>query len=70
SDLDKRDNCIYNCECDKNVSPGLYCGYCLAVTSCKFGQPCYNDVFQCGHGGNCCTFGVRKPCQNRQGPGC
>lgn len=70
SDLDKR-SCMYNCECQPDVTPGLYCGYCYAVKSCTSGA-CFDDVYQCGPGGSCCVYGpgVRESCVNRQGPGC
>ena len=70
SDLDTRSdpNCIYNCKCEPNASPGVYCGYCWAVKSCPLGSPCNNDVYQCGHNGNCCSFGKRDSCAKGADP--
>lgn len=66
SDLDKP-SCTYNCKCDPSYPGGLYCGYCLAVTSCV-SEDCEKDVYQCGTGGDCCVFGVRDSCESFQGP--
>ncbi|PUU73024.1 hypothetical protein B9Z19DRAFT_1095983, partial [Tuber borchii] len=66
SDLAKR-ACTSSCSCDPSASPGLYCGYCWAVTSCLSGD-CFNDVYQCGTGGNCYCFGRRDSCVARDGP--
>ncbi|PUU73217.1 hypothetical protein B9Z19DRAFT_1095568 [Tuber borchii] len=68
SDLAKRD-CTPGCTCASGVSPGLYCGYCAAVTSCT-SAGCFDNVYQCGNGGSCCSYGYRTSCANRQGPGC
>ncbi|KAG0134859.1 hypothetical protein HOY82DRAFT_515710 [Tuber indicum] len=68
SDLEKR-ACVYDgCKCSTSWSPGLYCGYCAAVTTCKNGYPCEDNVYQCGTGGKCCNYGVKTTCKNNQGP--
>ncbi|PWW80893.1 hypothetical protein C7212DRAFT_274324 [Tuber magnatum] len=69
SDLEKRDCNHGSCKCDPSYSPGLYCGYCMAVKSCKSGS-CLNSVYQCGSGGKCCSYGFRTSCKNSDGPGC
>ncbi|RYP73394.1 hypothetical protein DL771_003662 [Monosporascus sp. 5C6A] len=58
------------CPCASGAR-GLWCGYCTspmdAIYRCRSGS-CLNDVFQCGSGGACCSYGRRTSCANRNGP--
>ncbi|KAK4098740.1 hypothetical protein N658DRAFT_560934 [Parathielavia hyrcaniae] len=59
------------CPCSSYARPGLWCGYCTrpvdAIYKCTSGA-CLNEVFQCGGGGACCSYGYRNSCANRRGP--
>ncbi|KAF3937789.1 hypothetical protein ABW19_dt0205427 [Dactylella cylindrospora] len=61
--LDKR-ACIYNgCRCRVGTAPGVYCGWCYAVTAAGSGGA-WSDVYQCASNGNCCRYGPRASCVN------
>ncbi|KAK4196871.1 hypothetical protein QBC40DRAFT_312616 [Triangularia verruculosa] len=59
------------CPCARGAKTGLWCGYCVrpmdAVNKCRSGS-CMNWVYQCGPGNDCCTFGYRRSCAQRNGP--
>ncbi|KAL2852207.1 hypothetical protein BJX68DRAFT_235059 [Aspergillus pseudodeflectus] len=50
------------CRCSPATSPGIYCGWCSAVTQVGYGGS-YSDAFQC-RGRICCNYGPRKSCQD------
>ncbi|KAK0738993.1 hypothetical protein B0T21DRAFT_346365 [Apiosordaria backusii] len=59
------------CPCARGAQTGLWCGYCVrpvdAIYRCRYGA-CLNWVYQCGPGNDCCTFGYRRSCAQRNGP--
>ncbi|MCP2319238.1 hypothetical protein APR12_004605 [Nocardia amikacinitolerans] len=54
--------CVENgCKCRPGTSPGVYCGWCYAVTHAGEGGA-WSDVFQCASNGRCCRWGPRPSC--------
>ena len=52
------------CSCQKVSNPGLYCGYCEAVTSCGRDEAtsCYNNAYECNKSGGCYEYGKSSRC--------
>lgn len=55
-----------DCKCAKVSNPGLYCGYCAAVTGGYSGR--LDWVFWCNKKGGCDSIGYRKSCARGEGP--
>ncbi|KAF3908985.1 hypothetical protein ABW20_dc0107544 [Dactylellina cionopaga] len=59
--LDKRACTYNNCACRSGTSPGVYCGWCYAVTAAGNGGS-WGDAYQCSSSGSCCRYGARSSC--------
>ena len=51
------------CTCTKVSDPGLYCGYCLEVTSCHNENNCYKNAYECNKQGGCHSYGKSDRCK-------